>query len=219
MLAVQYNTTQSPQNEMNPDVWEIRQQLSDEKKYASEYLMAIREANETIAKYENDEQQSPQQIMQQTLQDLRQQVGTAEIEGSGLEIVIEPSEEAKTFGLAIGEIPPSLLIRLVNDVYRYNGLYVEIDGKRLTYASAIRDINGKTTVNSEPINYSRTVIKIVTGIEENTQKLYNHLQASPFADEFFIDNFSFEIGQPTIVKLNRVALNLETQFLQEIKGE
>ena len=219
MLAVQFNTTQSPENEMNSDVWEIRQQLAEEKKLHSDYLLSIRNANDTISKYEDEEQQSPELILQQTLQSLREQIGSAQVEGPGLQISIEPSVEAKALSLPIGEIPPSLLIRLVNDIYRYNGLYIEIDGQRVTYSTAIRDINGKTTVNSVPIDYTNTVIKVVTASEEDIKKLYNHLQASPFADEFYIDNFSFEVGQPSVVTLSRIALQLETQYLQELKGE
>lgn len=215
MLAVQFNTTQSPKNETNVDVWEIRQQLAEEKELHSDYLTQIRIANEKITQYEDDELESPEQILQETLQGLREQIGSAEVTGPGLQIVVQPSEEAKALGLPIGEVPPSLLIRLVNDIYRYNGLYVEIDGKRLTYASAIRDINGKTTVNSEPIDYTNTVIKVVAETQEDIEKLYNHLQASPFADEFFIDNFSFEVSEPAVVTLNRLALQLETQYLQE----
>lgn len=219
MLAVQFNTTQSPENELNSDVWEIRQQLAEEKKLHSEYLIAIREASNKIMLYEDEEQQSHEKILNQTLQSLREQIGSAEVSGPGIEIVIKPSEEAKVLGLPIGEIPPSLLIRLVNDIYRYSGLYIEIDGKRLTYASAIRDINGKTTVNSEPIDYTHTVIKIVGNTTEDMEKLYNHLQASPFPDEFFIDNFSFDVKEPSAVTLNRVELQLETQYLQEVKGD
>lgn len=219
MLAVQFNTTQSPESEMNADVWEIRQQLSDEKKLYSEYLQSLREANEKIAQYENSDVDSPEAILKQTLLQLQQQIGLEAVTGPGLEIVIQPSEEAKALGLEITDIPPSLLIRLVNDIYRYNGLYIEIDGKRLTYSSAIRDINGKTTVNSEPIDYTNTVVKVVGATEEDVAKLYNHLQASPFPDEFYIDNFSFDVKEPSVIALNRVAVQLETQYLQEIEGD
>lgn len=219
MLAVLYNTTQSPENKENADVWEIRQQLSEEKKIQSEYLHAIRNANDKIAKYENDETESPHLILQDTLEGLRQQIGIDSVQGSGLEIEIEPSVEAIAMGFNIEEIPPSLLIRLVNDMYRYKAQYVEIDGKRLTYSTAIRDINGKTTVNSEPIDKSSTVIKVITESAELTQKLYNHLLASTFADEFYIDNFSFSIGQPTTVELSNLDVNLKLQHLQQVKGE
>ena len=219
MLAVQYNTTQSPKNELQADVWEIRQQLAEEKKLHSKYLTAIRDAKETVSHYEDDEQKTPQIILQNTLQSLRQQIGTEQVRGPGFEIIIAPSEEAKVLGLDIGEIPPSLLIRLVNDIYRYNGLYIEINGKRLIYSSAIRDINGKTTVNSEPIDYTHTVVKIIANSTEDAQKLYNHLLASTFADEFYIDNFSFTIGQIKTVMLPPTKVSLQTQYLQEVKGE
>ena len=219
MLAVQYNTTQSPENNETSDVWEIRQQLSEEKKLHLEYLQAIRSANEKIEQYENDEEQSPHLILQETLFDLRKQIGIEKVQGSGIEIVIEPSAEAIAMGFSIEEIPPSLLIRLVNDMYRYKAHYIEIGGKRLTYSSAIRDINGKTTVNSEPIDKTNTVIKVVTDSAEDTQKLYNHLLASTFADEFYIDNFSFTIGQPTTVELSNLNVNLNLQHLQQVEGE
>lgn len=219
MLAVQYNTTQSPENELNSDVWEIRQQLAEEKKNHSAYLTAIREATEKVNLYENDNDESSEAILQETLQQLRQQIGSAEVTGPGLEIVIQPSEEAKAFGFTIGEIPPSLLIRLVNDIYRYKGLHIEIDGKRLSYSSAIRDINGKTTVNSEPVDYTNTVVKVVGESMEEMEKLYNYLQASPFPDEFYIDNFEFTVNAPTTITLNRLAVETNTQYLQEVEGE
>ena len=52
MLAVQYNTVQNPEKQETIDVWEIRQDLSDEQKRHSQLLTEIRQAQDTVSKYE-----------------------------------------------------------------------------------------------------------------------------------------------------------------------
>ena len=220
MLAVQYNTVQNTEKVETTDIWEIRQQLSEEKKQYSELLEEIRKANAIVRQYEEEEISNPELILAETVEGLRKQIGIETVEGPGLEIEITPSEEAITLGYEINEIPPLLLIRLVNDIYRYNGKYIEIDGQRLGIYSAIRDINGRTTINGVAINKDNCVIKIVGQAEEDVQKLYNYLLSSTFMDEFYIDNLSLKINEPqSLVSVKGSDFNVITDHLQEVKGE
>lgn len=196
MIAVQYNTVQKPESRDTRDIWEIRQELSAEKQLHSELLSDIRDVNETITKYENLQSESPAQALNETLESLRQKAGLTVVTGPGLELMVEPSLEAIAFGQEITSISPDLLVRLLNEINRFNGHDVSIDGKRIIHSSPIRDINGQTTVNSINVRTPPFKIRVGTETKEDAEMLYNHLQSSMIADDFFIDNLTLTIGEP-----------------------
>lgn len=196
MIAVQYNTVQKPESRDTRDIWEIRQELSAEKQLHSELLSDIRDVNETITKYENLQSESPAQALNETLESLRQKAGLTVVTGPGLELMVEPSLEAIAFGQEITSISPDLLVRLLNEINRFNGHDVSIDGKRVIHSTPIRDINGQTTVNSINVRTPPFKIRVGTETKEDAEMLYNHLQSSMIADDFFIDNLTLTIGEP-----------------------
>ena len=216
MLAVQYNTVQNPAERNTVDIWEIRQQLSVEKERHSELLTAISEVSETVDKYEDAEFDNPELLLQQTVDNLKRQVGILPTSGPGLTLTIEPAEELLQFGYELKPISPELLIRLMNDLYRHNAQAIEFDGKRLTYNSAIRDINGKTTVNGEPIDKANIELNIITQTVEQAQKLENHLLASTFQDEFYIDNLKLTVHAAVEnVRINSTVIVQNSKHLSE----
>ncbi|WP_075617476.1 DUF881 domain-containing protein [Paenisporosarcina indica] len=196
MIAVQYNTVQKPESRDTRDIWAIRQDLSTEKQLHSELLSDIRDINETITKYENLQSDSPVQALNDTLSSLRKKAGLTEVTGPGLELIVEPSLEAIALGQNVTSISPDLLVRLLNEINRFNGQHVSIDGKRIINSSPIRDINGQTTVNSLIIQTPPFDIRIGTDTQEAAEKLYNHLKSSNITDDFYIDNLTLKIGEP-----------------------
>lgn len=216
MLAVQFNTVQNPTERNTVDIWEIRQQLSEEKQRHSELLTTIAEVTETVNKYEDAEFDNPELLLQQTVDNLKAQAGILPTKGPGVTLTIEPADELLQFGYEIKPISPELLIRLMNDLYRYNAQAIEIDGKRLTHNSAIRDINGKTMVNSEPINNLNVEINIITQSYDQAQKLKNHLLASSFPDEFYIDNLVLTVHEPSEnIRINSTVVVQKSNYLSE----
>lgn len=195
MLAVQYNTVQNPTERTTVDVWEIRQQLFAEQEQHSELLTALSELTETVNKYEDAEFDNPEILLQQTVDQLKERAGILPVEGPGLTLKVGPSPELVELGYEIKPVSPELLIRLINDLNRYNARAIEVDGKRLSYNSAIRDINGKTTINSEPIQNTDIEVNIITFTYEQAEKMKNHLLASTFQDEFYIDNLVLTIHE------------------------
>jgi uncharacterized protein YlxW (UPF0749 family) len=216
MLAVQYNTVQQPETRDTRDIWEIRQELSNEKQLHSELLSDIRSVNGTITKYENLQSESPAQALNETLESLKKNAGLTEVTGPGLVLKIEPSLEGQVLGQSIMGISPDLLVRLINEVNRFKGHYIDVDGKRIIYSSPIRDINGQTTVNSLNVRTPPFKIRIGTDSLEDAEMLYNHLQSSMIADDFFIDNLSLTIEEP-ITNLTIPAFNqtIENNYLKE----
>ncbi|GKW44955.1 DUF881 domain-containing protein [Planococcus sp. NCCP-2050] len=196
MTAIQYNTINEPDARDTRDVWEIRQELSREKQLHSELLSEVGLLDATLSKYEEISSESPEQALKDTVEELRGLAGLTEMTATGIEVTIEPSAEAVAFGEEIEYIAPDLLIRLVNEINRNNGLYVSVDGNRIVNTTAIRDINGLTTVNAIPIQTPPFKIKIASNSMEDTEKLYNHLLSSRILDDFYIDNLSVEISAP-----------------------
>lgn len=195
MLAVQYNTVQDPAERTTVDIWEIRQQLFAEQEQHSELLTAISELTETVNKYEDAEFDNPEVLLQQTVDQLKERAGMLPVEGPGLTLTVGSSPELIGLGYEIKPVSPELLIRLINDLNRYNARAIEVDDKRLSYNSAIRDINGKTTINSEAIQNTDIEINIITFTYEQAEKMKNHLLASTFQDEFYIDNLVLTIHE------------------------
>lgn len=218
MAAVQFNTINEPDARDTRDVWEIRQELSQEKQLHSELLSEISLLDETLAKYGETASDSPEQALKGTVEELRKQAGLIEMTGPGIEVSIEPSPEAVAMGMDIEGIAPDLLIRFVNEINRFNGLYVSIDGNRMINTTAIRDINGRTTVNTSPLQTPPFKIKIVSDSMENTEKLYNHLMSSMILDDFYIANLSVVISEPA-EKLTVEGYEKEIVYDQLQKGE
>lgn len=216
MLAVQYNTVQNPTERTTVDIWEIRQQLFAEQEQHSELLTAISELTETVNKYEDAEFDNPEVLLQQTVDQLKERAGLLPVEGPGLTLSVGPSPELVGLGYEIKPVSPELLIRLINDLNRYNARAIEVDGKRLSYNSAIRDINGKTTINSEPIQNTDIEINIITLTYEQAEKMKNHLLASTFQDEFYIDNLVLTIHEAEQnIQIDSIAPVQRIKYLSE----
>ncbi|MED3660318.1 DUF881 domain-containing protein [Ureibacillus sp. FSL K6-8385] len=193
MIAVQYNTVKKPESRDTRDIWEIRHELAEEKRLHSELLNEIASLKKIKAEYEDEDSEEQGKALQSTVDDLRKRAGLTKVTGPGVHLNIQPAEELILSGYKVEPIPPDLLIRLVNEIYRYNGLYIEIDGQRVVHTTAIRDINGRTTVNSVPISNSNVDILIITESFEQAEKLYSYLYASTFRDDFYIDNLKLTI--------------------------
>ncbi|TWT07440.1 DUF881 domain-containing protein [Planococcus sp. CPCC 101016] len=220
MTAIQYNTINEPHIRDTRDSWEIRQELAREKQLHSQLLSEIGSLDETLDKYGAAADASPEQALRETAGELRKAAGLAETTGPGIEIFVEPSLEAVAMGLEIEGISPDLLIRLVNEINRYNGLYVSIDGKRIINTTAIRDINGQTTVNTKPVQTPPFSLKIISGSMEESEKLYNHLLASRILDDFYIDNLTLNVSEPqNDMMIEAYDGTIDTKHLQASEGE
>lgn len=196
MSATQYNTVNTDDRREYRDTWEIRQQLSREKQMHSELLSEIGLLDDTLAKYSDKATQDPQAVLRETVEDLRSAAGLSQITGPGFELEVSPSPEAMAVGSEITEIPPDLLIRLVNEINRFDGIELSIAGERVINTTAIRDINGYTTVNTDPISTPPLTIAITAKSMEEARKLHSYLSASAIHEDFYIDDLTIAISDP-----------------------
>ncbi|MGB3102982.1 MAG: DUF881 domain-containing protein [Psychrobacillus psychrotolerans] len=221
MLAIQFNTVQNPETRDTRDIWAIRQELSKETETHSELLSEIYVLDQTILKYGNMVSESAELALQDTVEQLKKDIGLVEHTGPGIIIKVEPSLESVALGQPVEGISPDLLIRLINEINRFKANDIEVDGKRIIYSSPIRDVNGKTTVNNIPVRNAPFTIKIGTSTFEDAQKMYNQLEASTIGDDFYIDNLKLKIGKPEQnITISSYDQALNNQFLKEVpEGE
>ena len=220
MSATQYNTVNTDNSRDYRDTWEIRQQLSREKQVHSELLSEIGLLDDTLAKYSDKANEDPQTVLKETVEDLRRSAGLLQITGPGIELEVSPSLEAVALGSEITEIPPDLLIRLVNEINRFDGIELAIAGERVVNTTAIRDINGYTTVNTDPISTPPLTIAITSKSMEEARKLYSYLSASTIHEDFYIDDLTIAISEPQ-EQLTLPAFDEEIQmgYLEAGEGE
>lgn len=220
MSATQYNTVNTGDSRDYRDTWEIRQQLSREKQVHSELLSEIGLLDDTLAKYSDKATEDPQAVLKETVEDLRRSAGLLQITGPGIELEVSPSLEAVALGSEITEIPPDLLIRLVNEINRFDGIELAIAGERVVNTTAIRDINGYTTVNTDPISTPPLTIAITSKSMEEARKLYSYLSASTIHEDFYIDDLTIAISEPQ-EQLTLPAFDEEIQmgYLEAGEGE
>lgn len=221
MIAVQYNTIKQPAERDTRDIWAIREELAEEKQRHSALLAEIRSLNEVVGRYEQSEKANLQSALNETLNRLKLQAGLKEITGPGVILRVEPAPELVEMGYEIKEISPDLLTQLLNALFKNNAASVSIDGNRVVQTTAIRDINGKTTVNSVPLSSPPFEIYVGTSSIKEAQKMYNSLQASTFIDSFYLDNFNLMIEEPTDhLTLPAFDQPLTNDYLTEVeKGE
>lgn len=221
MVAIQYNTVQKPTTRDTRDMWAIRNELSNEKKLHSELLNEIRSLDKTIGTYKSLNNDNPAKALEDTVEDLRELAGMTDVEGPGLLIEVNPSPESIAIGNEIADISPDLLTRFINELNRVKWRALEIDGKRYTPLSSIRDINGYTTVNGLNVSSPPFMIKVVTDTEEDSMKVSNRLHASLIHDDFFLDDLLLKVSDPIEkVQIKGWREEIHDLFLKEIpKGE
>ncbi|WP_162805695.1 DUF881 domain-containing protein [Sporosarcina sp. PTS2304] len=216
VLALQYKSMNIEPARDTRDMWAIRKELSNEKKIHSELLDEIREVDQTLSSYTKMTNESTAEVLQNTLDKLYEQAGFMPTTGPGFVIEVAPSPESIAFGYEIKPVSSELLTWFINVVNQHQGNELEIDGKRFTTLSWIRDINGKLTVSGENVSTPPFKIKIVSATLEQSEKLYNHLLSTTIQDEFYLDDLVLTISKPT----ERVALQgwtggFENRFLKE----
>lgn len=196
MIAVQFQTIKEPEVRDTRDSWELREDLLKEKEIELKLLSEIRSTNQKLQEYQNQNSQSKEQILMETIDELKQEIGLTEATGNGITISIEPVDTT----VLIGEEPPSisadLLKRLINELNRYGAKELSINDQRYINTSVIREINGETKINGYPLDKFPIKIIALAPDKESAEKLYNRMKVSKSADEFFLYNMLLNINKP-----------------------
>ncbi|WP_071395422.1 DUF881 domain-containing protein [Bacillus tuaregi] len=196
MLAVQYHTVKEPIVRDTRDTSQLREDLVKEKELNLSLIREIQSNEEKLEKYETERSQSKEQILNETLMELKSEAGLTEVKGPGILINIEQINDALLFGEPAQSIPPYLIQRLINELNQYGAKHISIADQRLVNSSVIRDINGQTKVDGYSLHTLPIEVKITVESLEVAEKLHNRMQVSSSADDFFVENYQLKISEP-----------------------
>lgn len=197
MIAVQYNSVHKKEEVIETkDTWELRQALLTAQNKEAELLKEIQKTDQIIAQYESEKEHSSLTILQKTLNDLRKEAGLKAIEGPGIVIHLSVADEAIIPGESEVFISPDILRKLINELNMYGSLAIAISDQRVVQSTAIRIIQGETKIDGYPLRNFPIEIKAITKDRASAEKLYNYMQISNLADDFFVDNLKYSVSIP-----------------------
>ena len=197
MVAIQFQTVKEPVIRDTRDTWELREDALKEQELQLKLIREVRSNEEKISKYESELKQSKEQVLRETLDELKAEAGLTEVEGYGVILKIEPAIEELLLGNVATNVSPDLLKRLLNELNMYNAMHISIDNQRVINTTVIRDINNETKIDGYSLNRMPFEIKVIVENEKAAEKLYNRMQVSRSADEFYVDNLKVTVLKPT----------------------
>ncbi|MGG5253037.1 DUF881 domain-containing protein [Neobacillus sp. SM06] len=198
MIAIQFQTVKKPVERDTRDIWQLREALLKEKELQSQLLTDIRSNDAKLAVYESKKKQSKEEVLRETLTELKREAGLTEATGPGVVLTIEPVTEAIKLGEPVAKVvSPDLLKRLLNELNLDEAKYVSIDGQRIINTTVIRDINKETKIDGHSVRSLPIEVKVVAENMSKAEKLYNRMKASKSAEEFFIENLRLTVSKPT----------------------
>ncbi len=200
MTAIQFQTVNEPIIRDTRDTSQLREDLVKDKELYLSLVREIRSNEERIEKYETERLESKEQVLKETLREFKGEAGLEKYEGPGIVINILPVSEELLLGETVEPISPYLLHELINELNRFGASEISIADQRWINNSVIRDINGITKMDGFPLDHFPIEVKVAVDNMDTAEKLYNQMQVSDSAEEFFIQNFrlSFSTPQPIV---------------------
>jgi uncharacterized protein YlxW (UPF0749 family) len=197
MIAMQFQTLKKPIERDTRDIWQLREALLQEKETQLKLLEEIRSNEEKLAAYDSKKKQSKEEALKSTLDELKTEAGMTDLTGPGIVLKIKPVYEEIKLGKPLTQVvSPDLLKRLLNELNMDEAKYVSIDGQRVINTTVIRDINSETKIDGHSIKSLPIEVKVVTDSMKTATTLYNRMQVSKSAEEFFIDNLRLSVSAP-----------------------
>jgi uncharacterized protein YlxW (UPF0749 family) len=220
MIAIQFQTVQEPVIRDTRDEWQLREDLLKEKELQSKLIKEIQSNEEKIAMYETEREQGKEQVLRETLEELKMEAGLTPITGPGIILTVEPDFAEIVLGQPVVSVSPELLQRLLNELNMYEAKYISIDGNRIINTTAIRDINNETTIDGQPISKIPFEVKVITENMTKAGKLYNRMQVSKSVEEFFIDNLRVTVSKPIQeVTIPAYENKIQVRYMEPIKAD
>lgn len=196
ILVLQIKTTNQPEIKETRDVWKLREEYLAAKEMEAHLLQDIRKAEEKIAQYEQARIHSREQVLNDTLEELRTEAGLKELTGPGIVITLRAANTEIYPNLARPYLSSTILRKMINELNMHGAEAISIAERRVIQTTVIREIQGETKIDGYPLKKFPIEIKVLAENKEEAKKLYNMMQISSIPDDFFVDNILLEISEP-----------------------
>lgn len=212
MFAIQFHTIHEPKARDTRDIWELRQDLEKVKKVQQELNNEIYKYEKLVDEYTGTDKKGKIEALKKTLEDLKKEAGITEVSGQGIVLTIEPllNDEALVGHSAI-KIQPELIRRLINELNTYGAQEIAIDGQRIINTSPIREVNGKTYVNDEPLSELPIKVKVIA---MDAKKLNAEMLTSQSGEDFAREGLRIESEPKEIVTLPAYEHQIRVKFME-----
>lgn len=195
MLAVQFQTVQDPVVRDTRDTKQLRAAIEKEKELQAELIKELRSNEEKLSSYETEREQSKEETLRKTLEELQVEAGLTEAKGPGLRIYIDRANSLPAGEYYENYISPDLLMRLLNEIKMYGGKHVSVAGHRILSNTVIREIAGSTKISGYTLKHWPIEIIVITEDFKTAEKMSHRLKASPIGDDFFIDHLLLTVSE------------------------
>lgn len=217
MLAVQYETIQHPKTKDTRDEWQLKESLKTEQELQVQLMKETRKYEQQLEGYKTKLEGSKEEALQKTLQDLKEQAGLTDVTGEGITLQLKPLFGEAGLGKAPGAVSPQLLQRLVNELNTYGATAIQIANERIVPTTAIRDVNGRLSVNNTPLPSLPIEIRVIA---KDAQKLYDRMKVSTSFDHFAIDNIELVMSKPSEdIHIQKYDHSIRTNNMQAAESE
>jgi len=220
MVAIQFQTVKEPVVRDTRDILQLREDLKKAQELQTALLREIRSNDEKIHQYQSEIGDSKEEVLKETLEELREEAGLTEVSGPGLTLMIEPIYEQILLGQEVPSITPYLLNRLINELNMYGAKNISISGQRVIQTTVIREIQGETKIDGYPLRKFPIEIKVMTENMQTAEKLFNRMKISDAAEAFFIDNLRVNVMEPVeSLTIPPYENKIQVKHLEPVKEE
>jgi uncharacterized protein YlxW (UPF0749 family) len=214
MLAVQFQSTNEPEERETRDIWELRSAIDEKKEEQRMLNNEIQKYEALFRNYEKDDHIDRIKAMSINLSELKERAGITEIEGRGIVITIDKMFSEELLGQPPGKIYPELISRLVNELNMYGAEEIAIDNQRIVNQTAIREVKNETYINEQPL--SPLPIKIFI-TSQDAERLKNEMIVSQSMDDFARENLQLIISDPQEVTLPAYTNQIRINYMEQVK--
>ncbi|MDX8044932.1 DUF881 domain-containing protein [Gracilibacillus sp. S3-1-1] len=197
LVAIVVNSNHQATERDTRDTWEIRTSLLEEQQAQQELYKEIEEAENTLRQYKESTEHQQIDSLKQSIEQLREQAGLIEIQGSGVVVTLQPlflDEESQEYP----SINAELLQLLINELNTAGASEIAIENQRVINITPIRDVNDNIYVNNSSIGDLPIEITILT---DNPEQLINQVEVSEIGDYFALENVTISIEAKNEVSL------------------
>ncbi|GEL07301.1 DUF881 domain-containing protein [Salisediminibacterium halotolerans] len=176
-----------PQAVETRDTAELQEDLLDEKDRRQKLNDELAHLQEVYNQFQEEE--DPELVMDDVLNDLKRAAGVTEVSGEGVVLTVDVYIDEHYEGGGIRHIPPYLLRMLINELNVQGAEEIAIDGQRVIATTAVREANDQTLVNGSWLSYFPIDVKVIT---EDPESLHHAMMSSQTRERFEYENLQFE---------------------------
>ncbi len=216
MLAIQFQSNQTPQERDTRDLWEIRTQLQQEQRQQQQLYQEISQVKNVLDEYEAQSEPAQMKALNQSIQELEIKAGMTEKSGPGVIIKIDQLFMDIEGPQSSPVLTPDLLHHLINELNQFGASDLAIEGQRMIDITPIRLVNDRIYVNNHPLPGLPVEIYVLAN---NAERLIDYIEVSNSNDYFAIENLKISTEKSSQIELpaydgilNLQGINVNAQY-------